>query len=515
MVLWLIPPFKAIILDMEKEFRVLLSEIKSYNPEADLGKIKRAWEFAKLAHSGQKRRSGEAFIYHPLAVAETLVGWKVDVTTIIAGLLHDSVEDGGATDQDLIDNFGQEVALLVAGVTKISSLRLKDKVAQPGARQEEFAENLRKMLLVMAKDLRVVLVKLADRIHNMETLAAIPRDRQVENARETLEVYAPLAERLGIGKIKGYLEDLAFAYLFPEDYRKLLSASKPFYKKAQRVIKKMKRSILTRLAGEGIPAQIAGREKHLYSLWRKLQRPEIAGDFDRIHDIVALRVVVKKIADCYGALGIIHGAFKPVPHIGISDFIAQPKPNGYQSIHTKVFGPDGRIVEVQVRTQKMQEEAEFGFAAHWAYADAKGRGAKDQVLEKAGSVISGNKLAWVRQLLDWQREIKDSDEYLAAVKFDALAQRNFVFSPRGDVFDLPVGATPVDFAFSVHTDLGKYIRGAKVDGKVVPLDYRLKSGQVVEILKTKNPKAPSRGWLDFVVTTLARREISKHLREGV
>ena len=498
---------------METDFKELLKTVSDHLNEKDTKKIIKAWEFANMAHTGQKRRSGEAYVTHPLEVAKTLCKWRLDTTTIVAGLLHDTIEDGGAKREDIISEFGQEVALLVDGVTKVSNLRLKNKVLSLNDKdkQEVFVENLRKMLLVMAKDLRVVLVKLADRIHNMETLSALPVDKQRENAKETLEVYAPLAERLGIGKIKGYLEDLSFKYLYPKEYEDLVKKSQAYYKTAEACIEKMRKNILKKMSQEGVKAIVHGRKKHLYSLWKKLQRTEIGGEFENIHDIIALRVLVETVPQCYVALGVVHGTYKPVPRIGVSDFIAQPKPSGYKSIHTKVFGSDGKIVEVQIRTFQMHEEAEFGVAAHWAYSEAKTQNKiKQDALEKSGISV-GEKLSWVKQLVDWQKQIKDSKEYLNAVKFDALEHRNFVFSPKGDVFDLPVGATPIDFAYAVHTNLGNFIQGAKVDGKIVPLSYKLQSGQVVEIIKAKNPKKPTRDWLEFVVTILAKREIKKLL----
>ncbi len=491
---------------VELEFEKLIKEIKSYSSRPNIPAIKNAWRFAKLAHAGQKRLSGEDFVVHPLAVARRLAEWRLDSTSIIAGLLHDTIEDGGAKREDIVSGFGERVAELVDGVTKVTTLRLR------GSKEAIFTENLRKMLLVMAKDLRVILVKLADRLHNLNTLYALPLKKQIENAEETLEIYAPLAERLGMGKVKGELEDLAFSYVYPDEYKKVIDESAVFYKEAEKHIEIMKRRILKELARNGIMAQIHGRKKHLYSLWLKLQRPEIDWDFSKVHDIVALRIITGTVVNCYTALGITHQVYKPVPHIGISDFIAQPKPNGYQSIHTKVFGPGGRIVEVQIRTRKMHEEAEFGIAAHWAYGEAKSSGAKDVKLEK-GEVTVGEKLTWVKQLVRWQNELTDTKEFLRAVKFDALKHRNFVFSPQGDVYDLPAGATPIDFAYAVHTDLGNYLKGVKVDGRIVPLNYKLKSGEVVEILKSRNKKPPNRDWLEFVATTLARREIKKHLRK--
>lgn len=492
--------------EIKNRYKSLIHSVRQYNPGADTEKIQKAWEFANLAHTGQKRLTGEPFINHPLEVATYLASWKLDTTSIVVGLLHDTVEDGGAKREDIVEGFGDDVATLVDGVTKVTDLRLK------GSREQEFIENLRKMLLVMARDLRVILVKLADRLHNMETLFALSPEKQKINAEETLEIYAPLAERLGMGHIKGLLEDLAFPYVYPKDYKKLLKRSKPYYKETKAHIDKMRKVLLKKLLEESIRAEIHAREKHLYSLWKKLERPEIAWDFAKVHDIVAIRIIVGTIAQCYTALGVVHGNYKPVPYEGVSDFIAQPKPNGYRSIHTKVFGPEGRIVEVQIRSIVMHQEAEEGVAAHWVYSDAKKSGVRQERLDKGTVFAPSDKLSWVRQLVDWQSEITDSEEFLKAVKFDALRHRNFVFSPQGDVYDLPVGATPVDFAYAVHSQLPNSIVGAKVDGKIVALDYKLRSGQVVEIMKSKNPRGPNRDWLGFVVTTVARREIGKYLR---
>lgn len=483
-----------------------METVSSYNESADFGKIKRAWEFAKAAHTGQKRLSGEPFVSHPLNVALILASWKLDLVSIIAALLHDTVEDGGATREDLVKEFGEDVALLVDGVTKVTELRLK------GSKTEEFVENLRKMLLAMAQDLRVILVKLADRLHNMRTLGALTSEKQKENSYETLEVYAPLAERLGMGQVKGELEDLSFRYYYPKEFLKIKRQSAKAYGRAEEHITEMKKTLLKKFSAEKIEVEIMARKKHLYSLWAKLQRPEIDWDYDKVHDIVALRVLVNSVSDCYRALGIVHSSYKPVPYIGVSDFIAQPKPNGYRSIHTKVFGPDGRIVEVQIRTFEMHDEAEHGIAAHWAYSQAKQAGVSDKTLESEGVVASREKLAWVKQLVEWQKEISDSEEFLKTVKFDAFRHRNFVFTPMGDVYDLPAGATPVDFAYAIHTDLASYMTGAKVDDRIVPLDYKLKSGQIVEILTGKNLKKANPRWLEFVVTALARSEIKKHLR---
>ena len=492
---------------LEKEFAELKKSLSDHAGKKDLIKIEKAWELAKLAHSDQKRMAGEPFVSHPLEVAKILAEWKLDSTSIIAGLLHDTVEDGGATQEDIQKEFGREVSMLVDGVTKVTCLRLK------GSRETNFVENLRKLILVMAKDLRVVLVKLADRLHNMRTIEALPKEKQRENAQETLEIYAPLAERLGIGEVKGELEDLSFPCVYPDEYRKVKKESKLFYKKAELHIKKMKRAIMLGLAKEGIKAEVHARKKHLYSLWRKLERKGIDWDFNEIKDIVALRIIVNSVPQCYKSLGLIHGLYKPVPHIGITDFIAQPKPNSYRSIHTKVFGPEGRMVEVQIRTQQMHQQAEFGVAAHYGYSEAKSKGAKDAVLEAEGIKTPEEKLAWIKELVKWQNEFTDSKDFLEAVKFDALGHRNFIFSPNGDVYDLPAGATPIDFAYTVHTDLGNYIKCARVNGKISPLSRKLVSGDIVEIVKVKSPRKPNKDWLDFVKTTIARREIKKRLRK--
>lgn len=471
--------------------------------------LKKVLSFAQDAHFGQKRLSGEDYVWHGLEVGKILIDWHLDPDSVVAGILHDSVDDGAASYDDLKEAFGEPVAELVSGVTALGHIRLR------GSRNDEFVENLRKMFLAMARDLRVVLIKLADRLHNMRTLSSLAKDKQKKIARETLEVFAPLAERFGMGEVKSELEDLAFPYVYPEKFEEVKNLSKSQYKEASEHISKMRRTILRSLAKEGVDgAKLHARKKHMYSLWRKLERSDIKGDFTRIHDIVAMRILLQNVKDCYVALGVVHNHYKPVPHLGVSDFIAQPKPNGYRSIHTKVFGPKNRIVEVQIRTFSMHEEAEYGVAAHWAYSEVKAKNkTSSSDLDSQGVRVDAYKLSWVKQLASWQEEIVDSKEYLEAVKFDALNDHNFIFSPKGDVFDLPVGATPVDFAFRVHTKLGSFIQGAKVDGKVVPLSTELKSGQVVEIIKSKYPKKPNRDWLRFVKTQTARRNIQKGMRE--
>jgi len=480
--------------------------LESSGGKYDLVAISRAYEFASLAHSGQKRLSGEPYINHPVEVAYTLVSWHLDTDTIVAALLHDTVEDGGAIREDLVKEFGPEVALIVDGVTKITGIHLK------GSDQEQFVENLRKMLLVMARDLRVILVKLADRLHNMRTIKFLPPESRLENSRETLEIYAPLAERLGIGQIKGELEDLAFPYAYPQEYAKLKKETEGIFAQGDKFIEKFKRDMLVALKPHLPSAVINTRHKHIYSLWRKLQRPENDGDITKIHDIVAARIIVDTPEQCYLALGIIHGCYHPVPFLGIRDFIANPKPNGYRSIHTNVFGPGGRIVELQIRTHEMHREAEMGVAAHWQYSEVKSQGASDAKLEQ-GTVAPKDKLSWVKELASWQRQITDSSEYMHGLRFDALQHRILVFSPIGDVYDLPRGATPIDYAYTVHTDLGHQAVGSRVNSKLVPLDFKLSNGDVVEILIDRKRVNPNPDWLEFVVTNTARREIHKALKK--
>lgn len=483
----------------------LLIAIRSTPRPVNEAQIITAWEFADQAHRGQMRLSGDPYITHPTHVATKLALWNLDTTTVVAGLLHDVVEDTPVTRNDLAKKFGEEIAVIVDGVTNITKLRVT------GNRQEEFVENLRKMFLVMAKDLRVVIVKFADRIHNLETISFLSPEKQISNSQETLDIYAPLAERLGMGEVKGELEDLSFPIVYPEEFLKLKTEIKPYLTSGEEYIKKFRRRLLSLIIPEISAAQISIRQKHLYSLFKKLQRPEIAGDLTKVHDLFAARILVDTDTQCYQVLGLIHGEFHPVPYLGISDFIATPKPNGYQSLHTKVFGPEGRIVELQIRTHAMHQQAEMGAAAHWSYSEAKSHGASDTQLEK-GSVKSNTKLDWVRQIQKWQEEIKDNSEYLQTLKFDALSHRLLVFSPKGDVYDLPIKATPIDYAFQVHTDIGSQVQAAKVNGKLVPLNYQLQNGDVVELVLNRKRKSPNRDWLDFVVTTTARHQISKSVK---
>jgi len=489
-----------------KDVDQIIKKVKVYNPKADSGVIRKACQFARKAHGDQKRFSGEPVANHFLNVALILTDWKLDTTSIVAGLLHDVVEDTEITLEQVKKNFGEQTAFLVDGVTKVGEFMSK------ASDDDRFVENLRKMLLVMSKDLRVVLIKLADRHHNMQTLKFLPPEKQIRIARETLEVYAPLAERLGIGEIKGKLEDLAFPYVYSQEYQWLKKISKTHYRQAEIEIQKLVKDLRKELKTENIDGQVNSRTKHFYSLWKKLLRPEVSKDIEKIHDLMAMRIITNSTRDCYAALGVVHKLWKPVPYKGVSDFVAQPKPNGYRSIHTSVFGPRGKILEIQIRTYEMHDQAENGIAAHWHMSALKSAGKlSSMAIDKGEFFVPSEKLSWVKQLVNWQKEIIDSQEFMEALKFDALAHRNFIFSPKGDVYDLPVGATPVDFAYGVHTDLGDRTSGAKVNGKMVKLNHKLKSGDIVEIIKNKQAK-PSQDWLNFVVTTVARRKIGRRTK---
>ncbi len=473
--------------------------------EIDL--VNKARDFARIAHMDQKRKSGVEIYEHSKKVAEILGGWGLGYTTQALGYLHNTVRRGAATVDDIKAEFGNEIGELIESITNISNLQLREEKPQ------QFVDSLIKMLLAMASDLRVVFVRLACRLDSLSTFEYLSKSKQRENALEVLLVYAPLSERLGMGQVKAQLEDLAFPYVYPKEYKRLTTTSFGFYKKAEGDMKKIKRRLLLKLSASGLKVQVNARRKHLYSLWRKLERPEISWDFSKIHDIVALRIIVDTVENCYAALGIVHKNFTPVASIGVSDFIASPKPNGYQSIHTKVFSPTGGIVEVQIRTQVMHEQAEYGLAAHWAYSEAKTKGVAGHKLEQGEIKPDADKLSWVKRLVSWKDEISDSEEFVKAVKFDIFAERIFVFTPKGDIYDLPIGATPVDFAYRIHTRMGNFISGARVNGKMVTLNYKLKRGEVVEIIKSKNEKMPSREWLSFVVTGVAIREIKKRLNK--
>ncbi|MFQ5632909.1 MAG: RelA/SpoT family protein, partial [bacterium] len=453
----------------------------------DEGLVKKAFFFAKEAHKNQLRKSGEPYFDHPVWVAKILTDLKLDFVTVIGGLLHDVVEDTGVTLAEVEEEFSAEIALLVDGVTKISVLKF-DSVEQ---RQ---AENFRKMILTMVKDVRVILIKFADRLHNMRTLDYLPPKKQLRIAIETRDVYAPLAHRLGIAKVKWELEDLCMKAIEPNAYWELVRNLSDRREEREAYIRKFTTPIRKELKETGIKAKLTGRPKHLYSIYLKMNRYEKS--LDEIYDLLAIRIIVKRVEDCYFALGLVHSLFTPIQE-RFKDYIATPKSNMYQSLHTTVIGIDGIKVEVQIRTDDMHRTAEEGVAAHWLYKDGKAR--EDEV---------DKHLAWLRQVLEWQNDTNDPKEYMENLRIDL-----FVLSPRGDLFKLPLGSTPVDFAFAVHTDIGLHCIGAKVNGKIVPLIYEVKSGDSVEILTSANQK-PNMDWLKFVRTTKARSRIKKWLRES-
>jgi GTP pyrophosphokinase len=475
---------------------ILLERVKRIRPTADLELIEHAYHFADWAHSGQTRLSGEPYITHPWNVALIVADMGLDDPSIAAALLHDVVEDTEVEMATIVQEFGEEVARLVEGVTKLRRLQFHT------FRQEQ-VENLRKVLVAMAQDVRVILIKLADRLHNLRTLDPLPEEKRKATALETLQIYAPIAHRLGIWRIKWELEDLAFKHLDPVAYREL--ARKVEKKRSERVhlIEKAIQQLQRALTEAGLEATVQGRPKHLWSIYQKMQREGV--DIDRIYDLIALRVIVNTEAECYLALGVVHKLWAPLPGM-FTDYIAKPKPNGYQSLHTKVVGPDGEIMEVQIRTWEMHRNAEYGIAAHWRYKEVG-----DEPQRKPDALDQA--LAWLRELMEMNRDIRDASEFTRSVIGDLFRDQVFVFTPKGDVIDLPKGSTPIDFAYRIHTEIGHRCIGAKVNGKLVPLDYQLQTGDVVEIITSKHPKGPSPDWLRFVKTSLARNRIKRYLKE--
>jgi len=486
----------------ELDLENLISEIKTYQPLADTSVVEKAYHFAKSAHAGQKRLSGEPYFIHPLATARNLVELKLDPTTIAAGFLHDVVEDTYTTIEQIQKEFGKEIALLVEGVTNVGKIKLR------GNREEIFLENMRKLFLVMAKDLRVVFIKLSDRLHNVETLKYVPEQKRKRIAQETLEIYAPLAERLGMGDLKGKLEDLSFPFVYPDEYKWVLEVSEKRYEETDRQLKRARGMLINELREANISAEVHGRKKHLYSLYRKLLLKD--RQIDLVYDLVALRVLVNTVAECYEVLGAIHKKWKPLKGL-IKDYISQPKPNGYQSLHTTVFGPEGKIFEVQIRTYEMHNVAEHGAAAHWDYSQRKSVVKNDAALD-GDRGVNGASFEWVKKLASWQRMTRDSEEFKNLLKNDFFAGRIYVFSPKGDVYDLPKGATSLDFAFCVHSGLGSSCVGAKVNGRLVSLNTPLENADLVEIIKSKNQSCPKRDWLEIVVTGEAKRKIRSSLK---
>ncbi len=472
----------------------ILDRVGGYHPDPDLDLIKKAYVYSAKVHQGQIRKSGEPYLVHPLEVAGILAEMRLDEASIVTGLLHDTIEDTLATREDIAELFGEEIAELVDGVTKLSQFTAGN------TQEEKQAENFRKMVVAMAKDIRVLLVKLADRTHNMRTLEHMKPESQERIARETIDIYAPLANRLGIQWLKSELEDLSFRYLQPDDWGDLGAKVNERARERDKFIAEVVGIIRGKLEESSIAGEVYGRAKHLYSIWRKMELQRI--DFEQIHDVIAFRVIVDDVAQCYESLGLIHALWKPVPG-RFKDYIAIPKPNMYQSLHTTVIGPRAERIEIQIRTREMHQIAEEGIAAHWAYKEGQGN-------EKARAKDAA-RFGWLRQLLEWQRDLTDPKEFLDTVKVDLFADEVFVFTPRGDVKSLPRGATPVDFAYAMHSEVGEHTVGAKVDGKIVPLRYKLKNGDTVEIL-TSPSAHPTKDWLTFVRTSRAQARIRGVIR---
>jgi len=469
-------------------FEDLVEKVRGINPDADIDLLRRAYVFSAFEHKGQVRHSGEPYLVHPLEVADQLADMKLDVVAIAAGLLHDIVEDTQTPIERIKELFGPDVAHVVEGVTKLGAISFSSS-------EERQAENFRKMLLAMVDDIRVILVKLADRLHNMRTLHHLPEERRLKIAQETRDIYAPIANRLGMSKIKNELEELAFKYLEPAAYEALRARVEKRRRATEGMIEELKKTVSAKLAEAQVPViEIDGRIKRLFSIHQKLKRQKI--ELDQVYDMVALRIVTQSVKDCYGALGIIHQTWSPVPG-RIKDFIAMPRPNGYQSLHTSVISERGVPFEVQIRTADMHRTAEDGIAAHWKYKEGRvGAGRDEQYF------------VWLRQLLEWQQEVRDPQEFLQNLKIELYPEEVYIFTPRGEVKALPRDATPVDFAYAIHTDVGHQCVGARVNGKMVPLRARLRNGDIVEIVTTAGHK-PSRDWLNFVVTSRARNKI-KH-----
>ncbi len=469
----------------------LIEAVAAYNQDVDRDLLARAFAFAAAAHEGQQRRSGEDFIHHPWGAAKICAELHLDEQTIAAALLHDVVEDTGTDIKEVRAEFGDEIAQLVEGVTKLTRIQFQ-------SREQAEAENYRKMIVAMAQDVRVILIKLADRLHNMRTIEYLGKQKQVQKARETLEVYAPLAHRLGINKLKWELEDLAFATLHPRKYEEIKAMVSERRADREEHVREAAMTLQRELEKVDIPADIAGRAKHFFSIYDKMAKK--GREFNEIYDLTAMRVIVERggeegARDCYGALGLIHSLWKPMPG-RFKDYVAMPKLNGYQALHTTVVGPEGRPLEIQVRTREMHETAEFGVAAHWGYKSGK----KDAKADEEW-------LAWIRQLMDWQEDESDPREFLKTFRTDLFDDEVYVFTPKGEVKVLPSNSTPIDFAYAVHTDVGHRTVGAKINGRIVPLHYRLKSGDFVEILTTKSGRGPSRDWMSLAASSRARNKI--------
>ena len=470
----------------------VINTTKKNNRKSDSKLIRKVYNYAKAHHKGQLRKSGEPYIIHPVQVAYILSTLGLDDSTICAALLHDVVEDTEITKQDLENEFGEEIAELVDGVTKLSKL-------QYASMEEQQVENYRKMFLAMGKDIRVILIKLADRLHNMRTLKYLTRDRQIANANETMELYAPLANRLGMYSLKWELEDLAFKYLYPEEYRELVEGIDRKREERLQFIDMIMEQIKLSVKKQHIEAEITGRAKHLYSIYRKMKRDNIT--LDQVYDLFALRVIVNSIKDCYAVLGIVHELYSPMPG-RFKDYISVPKPNMYQSLHTTLIGPKGTPFEVQIRTWDMHRIAEYGIAAHWAYKEASFMGNK-----KANVKVEEDKLSWLRETLEWQKDMQDPDEFLNTLKTELFEDEVYVFTPKGKIIALPKGSTPIDFAYYIHAEIGNHMTGAKINSKMMPIVTKLKNGDIVEIITSDQSKGPSRDWLKFVKSSTAKNKI--------
>src|SRR5579862_9141229 len=473
---------------VETLYHELVSRLRAARPNEDLAPLEKAYRFASDRHLGQLRASGDPYMVHPLMVTRQLAEMNMDMVCLQTGLLHDVVEDTPATLEDVRKNFGEEVARCVDGVTKLGKLNL-------ASREERQAESVRKMLLAMVNDIRVVIVKLADRLHNMRTLGSLPREKQERIAQETLEIYSPIAHRLGMGKIRGELEDLAFRYLEPEASAELLKEFDAARPANEALLNEIKHTVELHLARESIPARVETRLKRAYSVFQKLKRQKIT--LDQVYDLAAVRIITDSVKNCYAALGVIHNEWHPIPG-RIKDFIAIPRPNLYQSLHTSVMGPGGRHFEVQIRTDEMHRLAEEGIAAHWKYKEGRRGPAEDD-----------QRVLWLRQLVEWQQEMRDSGEFMSSLKVDLYPEEVYTFTPRGKVIILPRDASPIDFAYAIHSDVGHRCTGAKVNGRIVPLKHALRNGDVVEII-TQTAHLPSKDWLAIVKTSKARNKI-KHV----
>ena len=481
------------------EIEDVINVAKKNNKHVDTKLIKRAYDFAKEKHGDQLRRSGEPYIIHPVQVAYILATLGLDASTIAAALLHDVIEDTDVTLQGLSKEFSQEIAEMVDGVTKLGKLSYSSK-------EEQQVENYRKMFLAMGKDIRVILIKLSDRLHNMRTLKFLARDRQIANARETMDLYAPLANRLGVYSLKWELEDLSFKYLYPEEYRELVEGINKKREERLKFIDQIMDEIKMQLKKQKIEAEITGRAKHLYSIYRKMQRDNKS--LDQIYDLFALRIIVNSVKDCYAALGVVHELYNPMPG-RFKDYISVPKPNMYQSLHTTLIGPKGTPFEVQIRTWDMHRIAEYGIAAHWAYKEASFLGGK-----KANVTVGQDKLSWLRETLEWQKDMQDPQEFLNTLKTELFEDEVYVFTPKGKIQVLPRGATPIDFAYSIHEEIGNHMTGCKINSKMMPIVTTLKNGDIVEILTSEKSKGPSRDWLKFIKSSGAKTKIQQWFKRN-